>query len=182
MYSIRTPFYLLFALVFYACGATKNGHNSDGSGSDGKGNESDTQHQVIFEDLAEGDSLFASIRKGYCYGRCPVYELEIYNSGFVHYNGIANMELLGEHTSRLSTDQMLAFLDKANEISYFELNDEYDNPGISDLPETTTSLVMGGKRKSVRRRHGYPNSIIAFEDQFNGLLTSLTWNPGPERQ
>lgn len=177
MYLIRPPFYLLFALVFFACGTSKNGHNSNG-----EGDESGTEHHVIFEDLAEGDSLFASIRKGYCFGRCPVYELKIYNSGFVHYNGIANMDLLGEHTARVSVEQMQAFFDKANEIKYFELLDEYDNPGITDLPETTTSLVMGGKRKSVRRRHGYPTSIIAFEDQFNGLVKTLTWNPGPERQ
>lgn len=161
--------------MFFACGTSKNGQNSTGNGTE-------TEHQALFEDLAKGDSLFASIRKGYCYGRCPVYELKIYNSGFVQYNGIANMDLLGEHTSWVREEEMLAFIDKANEISYFDLQDEYDNPGITDLPETTTSLVMGGKRKSVRRRHGFPSSIISFEDLFNGLVKTLTWNPGPERQ
>ncbi len=182
----RTVFLLsLVSLFIAACGTSKNAGNGNDNGAasnDSKDPDHDTEHQIIFEDIADGDSLFASIRKGYCFGRCPVFEMSIYNSGFTTYNGIANVDLMGEHTTRLTEQQMIAFIDKANYVHYFELEDEYDNPHISDLPETVTSIVMAGKRKTVRRRHGYPQSIVVFEETFSDLLKTQNWNPGPERQ
>lgn len=166
------------ALVLFACGTTKNGTNGNSSNGKNPG----TEHVAFFEDLAQGDSLFASIRKGYCYGRCPVFEMKIYNSGFITYEGTANVELLGKHTGWATKDQMLVFFDKANDAGYFEMEDEYDNPGVSDLPETTTSLVMAGKRKTVRRRYGYPQSVVVFEQTFENLIKEITWTPGPERE
>lgn len=134
------------------------------------------QHQIIFEDVSEGDSLFAYISKGYCFGTCPVYEMWIYNSGFVEYKGRANTPLIGKHITTIKKDQMIEFIDMANEVNYMTLSDEYDNPHISDLPETKTSLVMNGKRKSMRRRYGFPRSVLKFEDLFSNLIASEKWD------
>ncbi len=41
-----------------------------------------------------------------------------------------------------------------------------------DLLTTTTTIVIGGKRKSVRKRIDYPRSILAFEKVFDDLLES----------
>lgn len=178
----RILFLLFISASLVSCGTKKNASGDTNSNSHNSGNNHGTEHQAIFEDIAKGDSLFASIKKGYCYGRCPVYEMYIYNSGLVVLKGTANIEPLGEHTTRITKAQMLAFIDMANDIKYLEMEDEYDNPGISDLPETTTSIVMGGKRKSVRRRYGYPTAIVAFEDLFAALLTSQEWHPGNARE
>ena len=137
--------------------------------------EKPTEHQIIFEDLAKGDSLFASIKRGYCFGTCPVYELNIYNSGYTTYKGIRSVDMIGEYTTRLSKEEMTKFVSLASEIGYMEMKDEYDNSGVTDLPECTTSIVMGGKRKSIRRRYGYPNSILAYEKLFDELQTSQKW-------
>ena len=176
MTIIRYTF-LLFSLILLACGAKKNA----GNGNDSHGGPDPiSEHTPFFENIAQGDSLFASIQKGYCFGTCPVYEMKIYNSGFVTFEGKANVDLIGKHTGRVTKDQMLAFYDMANEIGYFEMEDEYDNPGISDLPSTTTSLLMAGKRKTVRRRYGYPTTIKAFEKVFEDLIKEISWSPGIE--
>lgn len=135
-----------------------------------------TEHQIVFEDLAKGDSLFASIKRGYCFGTCPVYELNIYNSGFVTYKGVRNVDMLGEYTTQLSNTEMAKFVSLASEIGYMEMKDEYDNPGVTDLPECNTSIVMGGKRKAVKRRYGYPKSILTFEKLFDELLKTQKWD------
>ena len=75
----------------------------------------------------------------------------------------------------LSYEKMKAFIDVATEISYFEMQDEYDNENVTDLPETITSIVMGGKRKSVRKRYQFPASLNAFEGVFDSLLKSEKW-------
>lgn len=163
--------FLFAAVLLFACGTAKNGNQADGK-------DKDNAHPSLFEDLAEGDSLFASIKKGYCFGKCPVYEMHIYNTGFIMYQGTANVELLGTHTGWATKEQLQVLLDKASEIGYFQMADEYDNPGVTDLPETTTSLVMNGARKTVRRRYGYPSTIVAFEKTFETLINQIKWSPG----
>lgn len=176
---MKIPFTLLCtSLLLFACGTTKNGSGDTPGGGKDQGSE----HKAFFEDLAEGDSLFASIKKGYCFGTCPVFEMKIYNSGFITYEGTANVELMGKHTGWATKEQMLVFFDKANETGYFLLEDEYDNPGVSDLPATTTSLVMAGKRKTVRRRYGYPQTVVVFEKTFDQLVREINWSPGLARE
>jgi len=133
------------------------------------------EHQILFEDITKGDSLFASIKRGYCFGTCPVYEMKIYNSGHAEYTGTHAVDLKGEYVTMLSYEKMKKFIDVAVEISYLEMEDEYDNENVTDLPETTTSIVMGGKRKSVRKRYKYPSSLKAFESVFDDLLKSEKW-------
>ena len=134
-----------------------------------------TEHKIIFEDLAKGDSLFASIRKGYCYGTCPVYVMNIYNSGYVKLEGKANIDKVGVFATKLSYEQMKAFVDFAVEMNYMGLDDVYDNIHISDLPETNTSIVIGGERKSIKRRYGFPKSIVTFEKMFASLMETEDW-------
>lgn len=141
----------------------------------------ETEHKIIFEDIAKGDSLFASIRKGYCFGTCPVYTMNIYNSGYVKLVGKANIEQVGEFSTTLTYKQMKAFVDYATEMNYMGLDDVYDNVYISDLPETNTSIVLGGKRKSVKRRYGFPKSIVVFEKMFASLLETEQWTKQSER-
>jgi len=168
--------FLSISAVLLSCATTKN--TTDTNTPPPPVPSAPSEEQAIFQDLAEGDSLFAHIKKGYCFGTCPVYEMKIYNSGLVVLQGTQNIDLLGEQKTRLTTDEMLAFIDKANSIKYFEMEDEYDNKGITDLPETITSIVIDGKRKQVRKRYGYPRELTSFEDLFSALLESHDWNPG----
>ena len=136
----------------------------------------ETEQKIIFEDLAKGDSLFASIRKGYCFGTCPVYVMKIYNSGYVKLEGKANIEKVGVYSTKLTYDQMKTFADFARRMNYMELDDVYDNIHISDLPETNTSIVLDGKRKSIKRRYNFPQSIVTFEKMFASLLETEKWD------
>tara|TARA_B110000503_G_scaffold47382_1_gene77218 strand:- start:225 stop:776 length:552 start_codon:yes stop_codon:yes gene_type:complete len=126
-------------------------------------------------DVSKNDSLFASITKGYCYGTCPVYKLKIYNSGHVSLEGIKNIDQIGFFSARINQEKMDTFSDMAKQIDYMNLSDEYDNRYVSDLPETNTSIVIDGKRKTVRKRYDYPRSILAFEKLFIKLLEELAW-------
>lgn len=126
------------------------------------------------------ESVFATIKRGYCYGTCPVFELKIYNNGTAILNAIANLELTGMHSTQLTKEEMVAFAQKAKDIKYMEMEDVYDNPGISDLPSTTTSIVLNGVRKQVVKRYGYPIELRAFEKLFDSLLETKTWVKIPE--
>ena len=117
---------------------------------------------------------FASIKKTFCYGKCPVYEMSIFSDGKVVLNGKANIDMIGEWVLKISEADLAAFVKMAEDIDYFELEDKYDSP-VTDLPSTTTSIVIDGKRKEVYRRANYPERILKFEALFTELLERKGW-------
>lgn len=171
----KAIFFSITIAILTAC-ASKNA--TIDTGSTNSSSTSNSEHQIIFQDVQPGDSLFASIEKTYCFGKCPVFSLHIYNSGYAVYKGTANVNLMGRHTARLTKEQMITLIDKANEVNYFEMEDVYDQEGVTDLPSGLTSIVVNGKRKSVKRRYNYPKSILVFESAFDDLVKRIRWNPG----
>lgn len=168
----------MLIVIISACGGSKKiAENGNGSSNDENEivNTSQTEHQIIFEDIEEGDSLFASIGKTYCFGKCPVYTMKIYNKGYVTFHGKANVEMIGDFMTVVRGEDMIKFIDMANRINYFDMDDNYDNPGITDLPSTTTSIVMNRKRKTVRCRINCPQSLKSFEKLFEELIESKEW-------
>ncbi|MFH1321890.1 MAG: DUF6438 domain-containing protein, partial [Bacteroidota bacterium] len=85
------------------------------------------------------DSLFASIKRTPCYGRCPTYSISIYKSGYVIYEGIRFVDRIGTYSTQISEKEIQKIIAKANETGYFDLNDVYDSP-VTDLPTTITYL------------------------------------------
>jgi hypothetical protein len=134
-----------------------------------------TESEYNFENISENDSLFASIDKGACFGKCPVYSMKIYNSGSVRYYGKNFVEKEGSFSMVLDKDQMSSFVEKAKEINYMEMDDTYDNRNITDLPSIKSSIVIDKTRKSIKRRFGYPKEILEFEKLFEDLLASGKW-------
>lgn len=175
---MKRAIFFTIAIGFLAACATKKSTIHSETDMSNTSSNTNTEHQIIFQDVQPDDSLFASIEKSYCFGKCPVFTLHIYNSGYAVYNGTANVNLMGRHTSTLTREQMISLIDKANEINYFELKDVYDNEGVTDLPSATTSIVINGQRKAVKRRYDYPKSILTFEAAFDDIIKRLRWNPG----
>lgn len=136
---------------------------------------------AVEETPASNDSttertLFASILRTPCFGRCPTYTMKIYMDGFVEFNGIRDTEMIGTYTTTISEDKITAILQKAEEIQFFTFDDKYDDGMITDLPSTTTVIRdADGKTKSVMRRHGYPKSILTLEQLFDDLMKSERW-------
>lgn len=156
--------FTLFALLLISCANTKKVNNNTSSSENN-----------AFKNMAKDDSLFASIRRGACFGSCPTFEINIYNSGYAELKGTRAVDLIGDYTATISKAKMQALLDMANNIGYQKMDDVYDNPMVTDLPETETSIVINGKRKSVRRRVNFPTEILKLEELFDLLLKSEKW-------
>ena len=155
---------ILFSILLISCASTKEGKDNIKSSD-----------KTEFKDIEKGDSLFAYIRRGACFGKCPTYEMKIYNSGFTELIGTRAIDLLGTYTTTISKDKMHALIAKAKSIGYFAMDDVYDNEMVTDLPETKTSIVIDGKRKAIRRRYKYPEAILGFEKLFDAFLETEKW-------
>lgn len=122
------------------------------------------------------DSLFFTLTKTPCFGKCPAYSVNVYRSGFATYNGKSHVEKTGAHTAHVGTDTMALLLAKAEAIGFFDLEDVYDSQ-VTDLPTTTIAIAAGGRSKQVKARHQVPQQFKDFAAYAEGLLLPVAWKP-----
>ena len=122
------------------------------------------------------DSLIARIERTPCYGTCPVYTLSVYNTGFVTYEGENFVENKGFYGAYVSRNVLSTLQHMAQEIGFAELQDRYDNEGITDIPSTITTVRLNGKLKTVVNRDGGPEKLQQFQDFFDSLFTDVKWD------
>ena len=120
------------------------------------------------------DSLYLTIRKTPCYGQCPIYTADIYNSGYVVYNGKRFVKNVGLYTGKLSADALKSIRHLARSVNYFGFENEYDSP-VTDFPTTYTTLHFNGQQKTIKNRVGGPDELREFENHVQKVLDGVTW-------
>jgi len=130
----------------------------------------------------QSDSLFFTMRRTPCFGKCKAYEINVYRSGYATFNGGSNVELIGMHQGHVGMDTMNTILTQAEKIDFFALEDRYDNEGITDLPSTIIQIAADGKNKKVVSRVGTPEALMSFISMTEGLLYPLAWRPVPKAE
>jgi hypothetical protein len=127
------------------------------------------------------DSLFFSLERTPCFGKCAAYTVNIYRSGFAEYIGRSNAPRQGRHTGTVPRTTLTALLDQAEAIDYFGLQDTYDGP-VTDLPSTITRIVSGDRDKRIVARYKTPPPLKAFAQQADTLLKDVMWVPAVSGQ
>lgn len=125
------------------------------------------------------DSLFFSIERTPCFGKCPAYRIKVYRSGYATYEGISNVERLGMNLGHVGPDTMAILLKEAEAIGYFALQDSYDRQ-VTDIPSTRLRMVSGARDKSILARAGVPPELKAFALRADELLLPMAWKRAPE--
>ena len=122
------------------------------------------------------DSLFVSIERTPCFGKCAAYTLTIYRDGKAEYIGRSNAPRQGKYTGSVDRATMETLLAKAEAIGYFGLEDKYDSQ-VTDLPSTIIRVVGMGKDKKVIGRVGTPEAFTRLAAKAEGLLYPVAWRP-----
>lgn len=175
---------ILFLSAAFSCKSTKTVTAENTVESSTVENDSGTSVQDDSDTTVnqqEEHSIFATIDRGACYGSCPTYKMTIHSDGFVEYQGIRAVDLIGNYTTTITKAQMEELTKMAEEIDYMTLEDVYDGP-VSDLPGTRTSIVIDGVRKEVYRRYEYPKRILKFEALFDDIMKNSDWTKTEEDQ
>ncbi|MCH2226126.1 MAG: DUF6438 domain-containing protein [Crocinitomicaceae bacterium] len=168
---------LILSLVAQACKTSKGVVDSKETilETPKESEEYASKELPIVSDTIQKRTFVAGIERTFCFGRCPTYTMEIYSDGFVEFNGTRNVEIIGKYTTNITQVQINEILGTANDINFFEMDNEYDDPMVMDLPSATTTIMGNGVKKSVMRRIGYPDSILALEKHFDNLIKSERW-------
>ncbi len=114
------------------------------------------------------------LSKGACYGECPVYNLTIYNTGQVKYNGIRFTPMLGKYEKQLAENEYIELVKAFNAAKIWKLEDNYDM-NIADLPTTTLSYSEKDKIKTIKSKSGFPQPVDGLEKQLIEMIKQDGW-------
>ena len=117
-----------------------------------------------------------------CRGYCPMYKLTFRKDGFLVYNGIRNVEVLGPSTIRLGGDEFAKLLKEVNQVDLWQYPAEFPSTA-TDAPAHTFTVYDGVKAHAVKGRAAIPppvkNLEILLQDiaEAHGLPVKTGTNP-----
>ena len=123
------------------------------------------------------DSLFMSYERTPCHGRCPIFKIRLYQSGYVTYEGINFVDYMGYYKSRVDEARMEKFRSKIDEIGYFDLEDAYDDEKLMDLPSMIFHVNDAGLQKKILARYQTPEKLTAFGLFIEQEFKDTKWVP-----
>lgn len=117
---------------------------------------------------SKNTEMVFKIKETPCFGKCPVYEMEIYRNGFVKYTGRNFVEKEGEYQKTISKKEVESLIDLFNEAAFFSLKDEYQGE-MTDLPTVYTTFKYEGKSKTIENYYGAPDELRKLENALRAI-------------
>ncbi len=121
--------------------------------------------------------LLAKIDRTPCYGKCPVFTIELFDDGTVKYNGVAFVDKKGTFTAQVTPEFMAQIQSKALSVKYLSFENKYPIAPvvIADLPITTTFIRIGNEDKQITDNFDAPRDLIDFENWLVQQFEKLNW-------
>ena len=121
-----------------------------------------------------------TMSRGPCRGLCPVYYLEIDGDGNVIYRGYEHVNVTGDRKSSIPPEKVKELVNQFYNLSYFDLEDRYDQIEITDQPTVETTINLNGTFKSVYDYLGTSYSpelqkLRHLENMIDELTNSSQW-------
>jgi hypothetical protein len=125
----------------------------------------------------EEKTMLASIERTPCYGECPVYKMTIFTNGDALYEGRMNVEMEGLHTGVLSRRSVKKIIELAEDIKFFDFDENYIDEYITDIPSTIVTFVKDGNRKTIRSNSFQtPKELISFQNFIDQMGKDAEWD------
>ncbi len=124
--------------------------------------------------IREPEGLLLSFSRGACFGRCPVYTLEIYQNEVARYYGKNYSDKEGVWAIDLSKAQLAKISNAAKEADFENLKTVYPS-SIPDLPNSTYKYYGDGYEKSVSGKENLPESLTNLYTILDELNNSNEW-------
>lgn len=114
-----------------------------------------------------------------CFGRCPVYTVELMSDGGVYYNGMKNTEFVGKREAHLTPQQMQKFFKQIAKYKLSTAQSTY-KPISTDLPHMHLNFTLNGQLKAIRNAESGPKFLSDIGKKVDSLLNTLSWKESKE--
>ncbi len=122
---------------------------------------------------------YVKINRTGCYGRCPIYTIQIDLTGLVTYTGISNVGDSGVYTKNLGATATKAIINRLNENKVDTCRNIYENM-IPDLPGLVYTIKYRDSTKKINNASWGPQFLkqIAVDIEDIGKVHDATWKKG----
>lgn len=136
---------------------------------------------------APGDSvpLLAALKRGPCFGSCPIYSVRVYEDGTAIYRGASHVRIRGGRKKQLSPADLDALREAFRSSNFLGL--EYKcRFEHTDDSSALVYFTAGGKARLIDHYHGctgVPPDLTKLEDAIDRIVGTKLWvgrvNGGP---
>ena len=112
-----------------------------------------------------------SLKKGACFGKCSVYNLDVYKNGYVVYEGIMNVEKYGLYARKISKKELEGLKAAFDQDNFFGFDDIYP-VHMTDLPTITMAYNKENATKVVTGSLDRPKKLLELQMKMETLIKS----------
>lgn len=112
-----------------------------------------------------------------CYGRCPVYDFELFEDKTCTINGKLFYKVEGKNEGQLSDEQFQNLEMMIDSLDFFELQDVYDDTLLMDATTYYIALNIEGNYKQVKCRVNTPAHLRLFLSRLEAIIDEIDWKP-----
>lgn len=140
------------------------------------GTDTMTFHRWTKNDVKrEKSENYIKIRRTGCFGRCPIYEMTLFEDGSAAYNGKRFVNEVGNALHEFDVNRITNLFTRAEKLKFDELNPVYDNPKISDME--SVFIEHNKKVIKVRYKMDAPKELLKFITDVHRCAIDAGWVP-----
>lgn len=127
------------------------------------------------EELTDAD-IRIKMSKGGCFGKCPIYSIEIYEGGYTKYYGEKHAEKLGIYDKQLSKESYKTIIKSFENADFFGYKDFYETK-VPDAPSVSISYRnKDSEIKTIEGKLNRPKPIKELQVLIENIASSKDWN------
>jgi uncharacterized protein DUF6438 len=128
-------------------------------------------------------SAVVTLERGACFGTCPMYKLVIYEDGTVVFSGYRFVGEMGIQIGQIDPEDVKSLVKEIADAGYFDLDDEYTDQSVTDLPTVMISVMGDEGYKEIVHYLGdnsAPESLTQIEESIDAAVNVSQWITPPE--
>lgn len=136
-----------------------------------------TTQKVLTQEEVTALPKVLEYSKGGCKGRCPIFDLTVYENGWMIFNGKMWTKQEGEATGQLTKEEFALLQADCQKADVWSKEGEY-GMNIMDAPTTTIHLYEKNRDKQVQWRIRAPESLPTLSNKIMKIITDRGWIEG----
>ncbi len=128
--------------------------------------------------VATGDAdrlaKLVEMKKGPCFGQCPVFTLTVYANGLMSYRGERYTDKMGLYQKRLPKRDLNELREALRKANLWQYADVYRSD-FPDLPAVTLTYFEGDRSKTILGKESRPDVVIELENRLTQLANMSGW-------
>lgn len=111
--------------------------------------------------ISESEEPIIVLSKERCRGFCPAFTISFFEPNKVQYNGVANMDILGEKLFTIPKSDFTKLKESFKKNNFKKMENEYIRERIMDIPKVT---LMYDGHSIIYHKSKAPESVIALSN------------------